>query len=280
MSDTRKDLPAWRPLGVKARQLIFFALWDVDATAAYFRDWPQRPLVMPYQRHLEKFHSWVIVRTLSGAGLVTLKDGRQLKLGAGSFVAFPLAELWSYGADGGDWVFRWFDFSGDERWPREVRNIVAPPLEGVLIESLQRLMRAGGDDNGETAAASFALLTGLWRSALLPSFGGEESSRQRVQAQIEQIRTHPGLDWRLTEMSAACAVTESRLREMFAEISGEGPREFIQRCRMEEAARRLTFGRVELHRIAADLGYQHQSHFTRAFKLWHGVSPSAYRRGV
>ncbi|MEN9362168.1 MAG: hypothetical protein RL095_3703 [Verrucomicrobiota bacterium] len=277
MSNTRKDFAAWRPQGVRPQGLCFYALWDVDATADYARDWPQRPLGV-YHRQLLKQEAWFAIRTASGHGYVNFRDGRRHELESGSFFAFPMADLWSYGSAGEDWVFRWYDFSGDPEWPAEPRLLVGDPAEGLLSDTLQRLTRSAGEASGRAAAGCFEALVGLWKLSLESASDGD-ATRQRVQAQIDRIRGLPGATWKLPAMAKGCSLSETRLRELYQEICGEGPREFLLRCRMEEAARRLTFSRVEVARIAAELGYGHAAHFTRAFKAWHGRGPRQFRQG-
>ena len=280
MSDTRKDFSSWRPQGISARGLTFYALWDVDATPAYYRNWPQR-LLGVYHRHLKKQEAWFAVRTAAGAGYLALRDGSRHELREGSFLAFPMAALWDYGslAEGDGWVFRWYDFSGDRDWPEEPRLLAIDPAEAVLSDTLQRLTRMGGEASGQAAAGCFEALVGLWKMALAQPMGEDAPALQRVMALLERIRALPGENWRLPKMAKGCSLSESRLREMYQEICGEGPREFLLRCRMEEAARRLTFSRVEVARIAGDLGYTHAAHFTRAFKAWHGRGPREFRQG-
>ncbi len=52
----------------------------------------------------------------------------------------------------------------------------------------------------------------------------------------------------------------------------------LETARMTSANRLIINGDHSLKQIAQRLGYSDQAHFTRAFRRWNGVSPSAFRR--
>ncbi len=56
------------------------------------------------------------------------------------------------------------------------------------------------------------------------------------------------------------------------------PSEFINKLRMDHAARRLTGSSDPLPEIAADCGIPNLSHFHRLFREYHAMTPSQYRR--
>jgi len=77
-----------------------------------------------------------------------------------------------------------------------------------------------------------------------------------------------------------------------AEIAGMSPRSLqrrlnaegltyaslVDQVRFEDATRSLDRSDAPLIEIAFDLGYSDPAHFTRAFRRWAGITPSAYRR--
>jgi AraC-like DNA-binding protein len=54
-------------------------------------------------------------------------------------------------------------------------------------------------------------------------------------------------------------------------------RALLDGARREQAAWHLLHGREPVERIAARLGYQDSSNFSRTFRRWFGVTPSEYR---
>lgn len=53
--------------------------------------------------------------------------------------------------------------------------------------------------------------------------------------------------------------------------------EYARRRRLDEARRRIAESGTSLSRLALDLGFTDQSHFTRTFKRFTGMTPSQYR---
>jgi AraC family transcriptional regulator len=56
--------------------------------------------------------------------------------------------------------------------------------------------------------------------------------------------------------------------------------EFVRRARIARACERLERGDASLARVANDLGFYDQSHFTRTFKRIVGLAPSQFVRGL
>jgi methylphosphotriester-DNA--protein-cysteine methyltransferase len=65
---------------------------------------------------------------------------------------------------------------------------------------------------------------------------------------------------------------------LFRQATGETPHRFLLRLRIERAQELLATHVVSLTQIATDVGFADQSHFTRVFKQFVGVTPRAYRR--
>ncbi len=59
---------------------------------------------------------------------------------------------------------------------------------------------------------------------------------------------------------------------------GQSPSEYVNRIRMEHAARRLVGTEDSLTEIAEECGLPNLSHFHRLFRAQHGLTPHAYRR--
>jgi AraC-like DNA-binding protein len=55
---------------------------------------------------------------------------------------------------------------------------------------------------------------------------------------------------------------------------------YLAKWRMLIASELLSNGSANIARIAADIGYESEAAFSRAFKKMIGVPPSAWRRGI
>jgi AraC-like DNA-binding protein len=81
------------------------------------------------------------------------------------------------------------------------------------------------------------------------------------------------------EVARRIATSRRQLQRVFEEVGGHSFREYVVQSRMERAARLLESG-LTVSDVARRAGYGHASHFARAFRRHHGVTPSAYARGA
>lgn len=77
----------------------------------------------------------------------------------------------------------------------------------------------------------------------------------------------------------ACEAGASRtvLAERFNAITGQAPIEDVTGWRMQIAAERIRNSEDGLAAIGADMGYEFEAAFTRAFKRVTGVTPGKWR---
>ncbi|HWT93409.1 MAG TPA: helix-turn-helix transcriptional regulator [Solirubrobacteraceae bacterium] len=89
------------------------------------------------------------------------------------------------------------------------------------------------------------------------------------------IETHRGRDITLDEVAREIATSRRQLQRAFLEVGGVTFRERLLHERCEHAARQIAAG-VPVAQVAAELGYARQSHFARAFRRHHGMTPTEY----
>jgi AraC-like DNA-binding protein len=85
-------------------------------------------------------------------------------------------------------------------------------------------------------------------------------------------------DWTIDELAREAGMSRSVLAERFAKLIGIPPMHYLAKWRMQIASELLTSGKASLASIAADVGYESEASFSRAFKKMIGVPPSAWRR--
>lgn len=91
---------------------------------------------------------------------------------------------------------------------------------------------------------------------------------------------HGGLAnaWTTEQLAAEALMSRSAFAERFVRTVGVPPMTYLTRWRMQIAAQRLHESPAPIARIAAEVGYESESTFTRAFTRELGVAPGAYRR--
>jgi AraC family transcriptional regulator len=83
---------------------------------------------------------------------------------------------------------------------------------------------------------------------------------------------------RAGEIAREVAVHPAHLARAFRQCFGVSMGSYVRRLRLEWVARELVESEVALAGLALAAGFADQSHFTRAFKRYCGLTPSAYRR--
>jgi len=83
----------------------------------------------------------------------------------------------------------------------------------------------------------------------------------------------------VARLAAQAGLSGSALAARFTRLVGRAPLPYLTCWRMQRAQRLLRAGNAGIAQIAAQVGYQTEPTFSRAFKRWAGVAPGAYRRG-
>jgi AraC-like DNA-binding protein len=92
---------------------------------------------------------------------------------------------------------------------------------------------------------------------------------------LHEKPTHP---WTLAELARATASSRTVLVERFSSLVGVPPMLYLTRWRLQLAAEQLTRGSAKVAAVGAQVGYESEAAFSRAFKRETGLSPAAWRR--
>jgi AraC-like DNA-binding protein len=84
--------------------------------------------------------------------------------------------------------------------------------------------------------------------------------------------------WTLADLASQVGISRSALAERFTRYLSEPPMTYLTRWRLQLAARALARTSKGVAEIAAEVGYESESAFNRAFKREFEVPPAQYRR--
>lgn len=154
------------------------------------------------------------------------------------------------------------------------------PVSSLMREMIFYAMRwpieRPADATGEAYFDCLAALFAEWieqeAPLLLPT-----SADARIKAAMEYTRVHVAS----ASFDAACAaagMSARSLRRRFKDETGMSWEEFRRRQRLCLAIDALDFTTKPVGVIAAEIGYENQAAFAKAFRAMMGLSPSEYRK--
>jgi AraC-like DNA-binding protein len=91
------------------------------------------------------------------------------------------------------------------------------------------------------------------------------------------LHARPSHRWTLNELAREAATSRSNLAKRFTDLVGQPPMQYLANWRMQVAATLLSHSSAKLAAIGAQVGYESEAAFSRAFKKSAGLSPGAWR---
>ncbi|TXC89844.1 response regulator transcription factor [Metabacillus litoralis] len=107
---------------------------------------------------------------------------------------------------------------------------------------------------------------------------GNQSGGSNIKMILEYVEDHYAEPLNLTGVANHFHFNPSYLSSYFTSHNGEGFNEYLNRIRIEEAAKLLNRESTPISEISGIVGYSDHSYFCKVFKKLKGVSPSQYRR--
>jgi AraC-like DNA-binding protein len=101
---------------------------------------------------------------------------------------------------------------------------------------------------------------------------------RHVASALALMHGRPSVDWTLDSIAHEVGLSRSAFAERFAHCMGVPAMQYLGNWRVQLAARALETPGVSIAQAAADVGYESEAAFNRAFKRLVGVPPGAWRR--
>jgi AraC-like DNA-binding protein len=99
----------------------------------------------------------------------------------------------------------------------------------------------------------------------------------QLSAAVEAITTEPKHPHTLNSLAALAGMSRSRFAHHFMTAYDDSPMSFLQRVRLQGAARLLLSSDMPIKVLAGEVGFASRSHFSRAFRGMFGADPTTYR---
>lgn len=120
-----------------------------------------------------------------------------------------------------------------------------------------------------------AMLLHIWEETLYPAPSNLDLA---LEALMSAVQREPGRRWRVDEMARRVHLSRAQFVRRFRAAAGLSPARFIMHTRLERARQLIQETNMTMGQIAAGLGYEHVSFFSRQYKRYAGHPPSALRR--
>jgi len=161
----------------------------------------------------------------------------------------------------------------------DIRSGARLAYEDPLQASVNRLRIQSHALELVARIAEFVLVAPAESSRQLPD-GGDAStvgSATLAHAIEEQLREGLREGRTIGQIASTLGVSPGRCAKAFSEVYGQPPRQYLSRLVLNEAKRLLLSTPKSVGEIAEELHFESASHFSRQFRRWTGMSPSAYR---
>lgn len=98
-----------------------------------------------------------------------------------------------------------------------------------------------------------------------------------VQRALDFIHANLAANIHLEDMATAAHLSVFHFSRTFRRAMGAGPHRYLVEMRIERAKALLLSGNLALAAIADETGFSDQSHMSKAFRRFTGLSPRAFR---
>jgi AraC-like DNA-binding protein len=142
--------------------------------------------------------------------------------------------------------------------PQLATTVILDRLVDVLLVHLLRVWLAGSPPPGD----------GCWLRVLRDPVIGPA---------IARLHDDPARAWTTASLASEVAVSRATLARRFPELVGETPAAYLNRWRMDLAARRLRDTDDPVDVVAESVGYASVPAFSRAFSRTRGEAPGRFR---
>lgn len=170
----------------------------------------------------------------------------------------------------------------------ELSGVPAPafvaPAERALKDTVARYVQACADPLERRMIAPLVLEELVFRllrtdaAAVLRAAVGREPDADAIQHAMRFMRERATRPLSVADVARHVGMSPSHFAHRFRAVAQTSPMRYLKQLRMQEARARLLSDGARIAEVAAHVGYESPSHFTRDFKHHYGATPADYVR--
>lgn len=154
------------------------------------------------------------------------------------------------------------------------------PNPGKLI-SLMKQLQSNARANFNQLTLNYetsSILCELYSQLARDTYSTDGRTQKQIYSDIiDYIKLNSNTALRVSDIALHFGYNEKYLSHLFGRLSGMPLKQFIIKTKMDEANYLLTDTNLGIGEIAMRLGYSDAHNFSRTYKKFTGLSPSAYR---
>jgi len=160
---------------------------------------------------------------------------------------------------------------------REDHPVMDIILQSIIRESSERRPHYKESLNGWLR---------LFITEMLRLTEAEEEARRRrqetamIEGALEYVSLHYPEEIKITQLAAACSISESHFRRLFTKIMNMKPGEYINLVRIQKACEFLSKTQKSMEAISQMCGYASVSAFNRNFRRILDTSPNQWKKAA
>lgn len=234
---------------------------------------------------------YLIHFVLSGKGIFQTESRTWRLREDDGFLIFP-DDVTFYQADDHDpWQYAWVGFQGAKvpAWLHQTGLTPDSPVfhthGGFIRQCFQQMIAAGTMGTGRELRLLGILY--LFLSELVemarPERGTSDKPNRKeeyVRKSLDYFRMNYARPIGVSTAAAHVGLDRSYFSEVFREVAGQPPRDFLIRLRMEKACQFLQNPSLSIGDIARSVGYDDPLLFSKVFRKHFGASPKAFRKSI
>lgn len=150
------------------------------------------------------------------------------------------------------------------------------------IHAMQRItseVRNKQKETLQTISAMYELFHSMIE-AVEPDQSSLNSIKQLIEKGKQYMDLHLDENLQIQDIANLLYIHRSQFTKYFQQQLGMSPKKYTQKLKMEKAKNILSETTFSITEIALTLGYPDLYSFTRAFKNYHGVSPTTFKSSI
>ena len=210
-----------------------------------------------------------------------LIEGKRVTLRSGELILLPKGTPYEYTVEASEnSLYTSINFQATLANPSvRVYSFAAFHNAAHIAQSFTELWKFGSEsDKYKCMSMLYDLLSHL---VTFENLDSEDKRKHRlIEPALEYLKRHAyDSDFKIEKLHSLCGISDTYFRRIFESKFGMSPRAYLQNERVSYAKSLIESGDFErISEVSEAVGYNDPLYFSKAFKKFYGISPTAYEQ--